>query len=100
MDFHVSELWIRIKQVLAKAWEIFQMLAGLAFILFLLVSCFSSDDKDDDYQKDNYEPYSYEHNDVYQNEPYYEQDTYYDQDDDEYPSYEEKWSPEGDYIGS
>ncbi|WP_407545615.1 hypothetical protein [Acinetobacter baumannii] len=90
----MSELWIRIKQVLAKAWEIFQMLLGLAFILFLLVSCFSSDDKDDDYQKDDYEPYSYEHNDVYQNEHYYEED------DDEYHGYEEKWSPEGDYIGS
>ena len=92
MSSHVSELWIRIKQGLAKAWEIFQMLLGLAFILFLLVSCFSSDDKDDDYQKDDYEPYRYERDD------YYEKDTY------EYPSYrefeEKKWSPEGDYIGS
>ncbi len=92
MSSHVSELWIRIKQVLAKAWEIFQMLLGLAFILFLLVSCFSSDDKDDNYQKDDYEPYRYEQDE------YYEKDTYED------PSYsefeEKKWSPDGDYIGS
>lgn len=87
-------MWSRVKQFLAKTWDVCQMLLGLFFILFLVVSCFSSDDKDDDYQKDDYEPYSYEHNDVYQNEPYYEED------DDEYPSYEEKWSPEGDYIGS
>lgn len=66
MSSHVSELWIRIKQVLAKAWEIFQMLLGLAFILFLLVSCFSSDDKDDDYQKDDYEPYRYEQDEYYE----------------------------------
>ena len=70
----MSELWIRIKQVLAKAWEIFQMLLGLAFILFLLVSCFSSNDKKDGYQRNHHEDYrDYE---------------------------DEKWSLEGDYIGS